>query len=143
MPQHNGQRCLVLRDGQQTFVDHNLTARHTEGINLLVLHQIELPLILCHLAGQSVCIQIGDHRIGQILPYPLDHSRIGGIRRGLGRLHILSILLIRQAQHLLVRNQQRSLSTRDRHCRRRTTAHQNGSYQGQQYDSYLFHLFIN
>ena len=33
MSEDNGERSLVLRDGEQSFVNDNLSARHTEGVH--------------------------------------------------------------------------------------------------------------
>ena len=71
-----------------------LSYRHTKGIYLLVLYQVKLPLILCHLIGEPMFFQISYHGIGQSLSYPLHHSCVGSISRGFCRLHITLILLI-------------------------------------------------
>ena len=96
MSQHDGQRRLVLSDGQNALIDHNQSARHTPGIHLLVLNEIERPVEVGDLRCQTVGSHIIGHSIGEVLPHPLHHRGIGGIGRQLRRLHKLLILLIGQ-----------------------------------------------
>ena len=132
MSHHNGQRCLVLRDREQALVDADQSTGHTPGIDILVLHQVELPLVVLHILGHAIVLQVGLHSCRQPLPYPLHHSRIGCIGRRLGSLHILTILLGRQAEHLTVGYQQVLLTSRNRHRLGRSAAYQHGSQQRQQ-----------
>ena len=79
MSQHDSQRCLVLRDGQNALIDHYQSARHTPGIHLLVLNQIERPVEVGDLRCQTVGSHIVGHSIGEVLPHPLHHRCLGGI----------------------------------------------------------------
>ena len=93
MSKHDSQRSLVLRDRQQTLVNHNQSARHTPGVGLLIGHQIKLPLVVLYIVLHAISIQIAYHSISQILTYTLNHCGFGGIGRELGCFHKLLILL--------------------------------------------------
>ena len=44
MPKHNGKARFVLGERENAFVNNYLTAWHTEGVNLVVGHQVKFPL---------------------------------------------------------------------------------------------------
>ena len=44
MAEDDGEGRLVLCDGQESFVNDNLTTRHAEGIDGVVLNKIEFPV---------------------------------------------------------------------------------------------------
>ena len=102
MSQDDGKSRLILCIGQQAFIHHNFSTRHTEGVGTLVLHEIEFPCIVFHIVGKTVLLQIGFHGCSQFAPYPLHHGRMLSIGRLLGSRHILSIFLVGEAEHLLV-----------------------------------------
>ena len=76
MSQYNCKTRLILCIREQAFVNNNLTARHTEGVSLLVLDKIKLPLEVVYLVGVTIIAQVSLHSIGKIAPYTLNHSRI-------------------------------------------------------------------
>ena len=114
--QYHCERSLVLGNWQYSLEHNNLSAWHTEGIHAFVLHKIELPLILRHLCAHTVLLKIAHHGIGEILSHSFHHSRVCGIGRGLGCLHILLILLVAEAQHLFVAHEYVLLASGDGHC---------------------------
>ena len=102
MTQHDGQRGLVLSDGEEPLVNHDFSAGHTEGIGLVFGEQVELPLETAYPVGKAVLRQIGVHGIGEPLPHPLHHRRIGGIGRQLGCHGVLLIFVECQSEHLFI-----------------------------------------
>ena len=120
--EYDGERSLVLRNGEDALIDHNQATRHAPGIDLLVLNEVELPLIILQIVLQTSRFQIGGHCIGQVLPYPLHHRRILGIGREFGALHKLGILLSGKTQDIAVADHQRLLAARNGHSLRGTTA---------------------
>ena len=115
VPQHNGEGSLVLRIRQQSLVYHNLAARHAEGIGTLVLHEVELPRIVLHVSRIAIVLQVSLHGIGKSASHTLHHRRIGSVGRFLGSGHILGILLIGEAEHLLIRHGDAMGTTRERY----------------------------
>ena len=89
MAEHDGQRGLVLSDGQDALIDADQSARHTPGIDLIALHEVELPLIVLQVVLHAGSFQIGGHSGGQVLPHSLHHRRVLGIGGELGALHEL------------------------------------------------------
>ena len=124
---HDGQRSLILRDGQQSLVDNNLSARHTECVHVLILHQIELPLIVLNLVGIAIVHQIGLHGIGQLLTYALYHSGVRCVGRLLCRLHVLRILRSAERQHFRVADHQALLASRQGYGARGATCREQHS----------------
>ena len=96
--QHDSQGSLILRHRQQSFVNDNLSSGHTEGIDIVVLHQIELPLILAQLGLHAITAEEAGNSTCQSLTYTLHHGGIGCIGRPFGTLHILIIFLRTKAQ---------------------------------------------
>ena len=103
--QNDGQRRLVLCDRQQTFVDYDFSARHTERVGRIVLHEVKLPVILLQLFALAVLVQISRNRICQSPAYAFDHRRIVCVGRKFGCSHILLVLFVSQTHYLFVRYQ--------------------------------------
>jgi hypothetical protein len=87
--QHRGQTGVVARDRQDARVDADLAARQAEGVRLLVVDDLELPLEVRPL-----------RRLGDAPPHPGDllvEARVGGdarlaqdlLVRGEAELHLL------------------------------------------------------
>ena len=122
MSQHDGQRGLILSDGQDALIHTNQSARHTPCVHLLVLHEVELPFVILEIVLQSGSSQVAGDGIGQILPHPLHHRRIGGIGRQFGSLHKVLILLSGEAEDITVAHHQTLLAPRNGHCVGRSAA---------------------
>ena len=113
--EHDSQRRLGLSDGQKALEDYNLSAGHTEGIDVLVLHKVEFPLEIVELAGESILPEVGAYGVGKPLTDALHHLGVGLVGRLLGCLHILVVLLRAQREHLGIVYQERLLATGDGH----------------------------
>ena len=129
MPQYNGQRGLILGDRQDALIDTDQSTRHTPGIHLIVLHEIELPLVVLQIVLQTCRGQIVGDGIGQVLAYPFYHRRIGGIRREFGTLHEILILLSGEAEDITIAHHQTLLTPCNGHCVGRTAADEHCSHQ--------------
>ena len=77
--QHDGEGCLVLSDREQSLIHYDLASRHAESIDLLVLYEVKLPAVVFRVGTHAVVVEIGHNGRGQVLPYALDHSGVGGI----------------------------------------------------------------
>ena len=87
--QSSNQTAEFLSDGQDALIDTDQSARHTPGIDLIALHEVELPLIVLQVVLHAGSFQIGGHSGGQVLPHSLHHRRVLGIGGELGALHEL------------------------------------------------------
>ncbi len=139
MAQDDGQRALVLRDGQQTLIHHDLAARHAPCIDLLVGNEVKLPLEILHFAGQTVGVQILRDGVGQLLSNTLHHSSVGSVGGALGLGHKLFVLLGGQRQHFAVAHHQCLLAPRNGHCRCGAATNEDGSHERHQDKSYFSH----
>ena len=72
MAEDDGEGWLVLCDGQETFINYNLTTGHTECVDSIVLHKIEFPVEVLQFVGESVFTQISFDRSGKALSDTLD-----------------------------------------------------------------------
>ena len=142
MSENYRKRSLVLSDRQQSFIDHNLTTGHTESINLLVLYEIELPLVVGNLTGKAVGVEISHNGICKVLPHSLHHVGICHIRGRFGGFHVFRILLITEAEHFFVAHHHVLFSSCDRYRRGGSTTGQYGygNYQNNQF-SFIHFLY--
>ena len=131
MPQHDSQRGLVLGNRQQALENADKSTRHTPSIDILVLYQIELPLIILNVLSHAIAAKIGFDSCRQSLTYPFYHSGIGSIGGRLSRLHIVTILLAGETQHFAVTHHQILLAPCDRHSLGGATANKHNSHQRQ------------
>ena len=136
---HNGKGSLILCNRENALIHHDFSAWHAESIHLIVLHQIELPLVVRHLVGEAVVAQIGLHSGCQTLPTTFHHGCVGGIGGEFCRLHVVLILLITETHHFLVANNESLLTSRDRNLRGGSTTGKNGSKHHQHDVVNLFH----
>ena len=112
--QHDGERVVTRCHWEQSFVNHNLSTRHAEGVYAIILHQVEFPGVVLQVVGISIFLEIGFHSSRQSLAHSHHLRRLRGIGRFLGRSHILGIFLVRQTQHLRIRNRDAVCSTGQR-----------------------------
>ena len=102
MSQYDGQCGFRLCHGKQSLIDHDLSAGHTPGVHLFVLHQVEFPLIALQLTLVAVVLQIVLHGGSQSLTHTLYHGGVLRIGRLLGRLHVALVFLQGKTQHLRI-----------------------------------------
>ena len=112
----DSQGRLVLRHRKETGVDDNLSAGHAEGVDLIVLHKVELPLEVVDLVGIAVILQVVLYGVSQPLTHALDHSRLSGVGGELCRRHIFSVLLVGECENLTVADRQAVLAAGDWYC---------------------------
>ena len=131
MPQYNCQRGFVLSYRQQTFENADKSTRHTPSIDILVLHQVKLPLIILNILSHAIVAKIALNSCRQSLTYPLYHSGIGSIGGRLSRLHIVTILLAGETQHFAVTHHQILLAPCYWHSLGGATANKHNGHQRQ------------
>ena len=141
--EHDGQRGFVLGDGQQSLIDHNLAAGHAEGVDVLVLHEIEHPRVVFHVFGHAVGLEVGLHCRGQPLPHALHHGGVGGVGGSLGRFHVFAVLLVAQAEDVGVAHRDFLLTSGDGHgarCSARCKEH--CCHEGNEINFQIFHFYV-
>ena len=140
---HDGERRLFLRDGQQTLINDDFSARHTECVDAVVLHEVELPRVVRQFVGVAVVRQVGLHSVGGFLSDSLHHGGVRGVGRFLGACHVLRILRCAQREHFLIADHEVLLATREGHCARRSAGReQHGSDDCEKIMFQMFHVFL-
>ena len=88
----DGKRGLVLRYGQETFVNDNLATGHTEGIDGVIFHKVKFPTEVLHFVGEAVFAEVGLDGGGEALSYALDEGSGVGVGRFLCGSHVVLVL---------------------------------------------------
>ena len=140
--EHDGERCFVLRHRQQTLIDDDFSAWHTECVDAVVLHEVELPCVVRQFVGVAVVRQVGLHGVGQLLSHALHHSGVRGVGRFLRARHVLRVFRGTEREHFLVADHEVLLATREGHCARRSAGReQHGSDDCKKIMFQMFHVF--
>ena len=141
MTQHDGQCIFRLCDGQQSFIDHDLSTGHTPGIHLFILYQVEFPLVTLQLTLVAIVTQIVLHGCSQPFAHALHHGGVLRVGRFLGRLHVVLILGERKTQHLCIVSHFLCPAGKGHRTCRTAGSHQH--YQcGDHHQSQFFHIPI-
>ena len=79
MAEDYGEGRLVLCNGQEAFVNDNLATRHTEGIDGIVLYEVEFPVEVLQFVGEAVFAEVSFDSCSKALADTLDEGCSVGI----------------------------------------------------------------